>query len=307
MLTRCPYCQTVFRASREQLAAHYGQVRCGICRHPFDAAAHLVKEGEDIFLFSWNEGETQSELPNITPEKTPNTDAVATIKPNFPKEDPAAVLPLLDPIDELLASQEKPYSLRKTHAQNTADEIRQHGLESGLSAARQMREPPDNWSKAPLAGDMPSHTLWPFVLTAVIFAFLLVVQVILHFRSEINYNSPVFADIFRALDIDIPSPREPEYLSIEGSELQTLGEPDIFKLYATIRNKAHYPLAWPYLELTLTDAYNTVLVRKAFQPSEYLTREQASEPFAPGEVSIRLDLGARAIAPTGYNLYLFYP
>lgn len=44
MLTRCPACDTAFRVSAEQLKAKQGKVRCGQCRHVFDALASLLDE-----------------------------------------------------------------------------------------------------------------------------------------------------------------------------------------------------------------------------------------------------------------------
>ncbi len=44
MLTRCPACDTAFRVSAEQLMAKQGKVRCGRCRHVFDALTALLDE-----------------------------------------------------------------------------------------------------------------------------------------------------------------------------------------------------------------------------------------------------------------------
>lgn len=44
MLTRCPACQTVFRITPEQLKARQGRVRCGGCRHVFNALDTLLDE-----------------------------------------------------------------------------------------------------------------------------------------------------------------------------------------------------------------------------------------------------------------------
>lgn len=44
MLTRCPACDTAFRVSAEQLKAKQGKVRCGQCRHVFDALTTLLDE-----------------------------------------------------------------------------------------------------------------------------------------------------------------------------------------------------------------------------------------------------------------------
>ncbi len=48
MLTRCPACDTDFRVSAEQLKAKQGKVRCGQCRHVFDALASLLDEASPV-------------------------------------------------------------------------------------------------------------------------------------------------------------------------------------------------------------------------------------------------------------------
>ncbi|MBL8489743.1 MAG: zinc-ribbon domain-containing protein, partial [Rhodocyclaceae bacterium] len=44
MLTRCPSCETIFRITPEQLKARQGRVRCGECRHVFNALDTLLDE-----------------------------------------------------------------------------------------------------------------------------------------------------------------------------------------------------------------------------------------------------------------------
>jgi len=44
MLTRCPQCTTTFRVAVATLRAAHGQVRCGRCRHRFDAIQHLIDD-----------------------------------------------------------------------------------------------------------------------------------------------------------------------------------------------------------------------------------------------------------------------
>lgn len=45
LITRCPACGTAFRVRRDQLAAHFGTVRCGKCDNVFNGVAALVGEG----------------------------------------------------------------------------------------------------------------------------------------------------------------------------------------------------------------------------------------------------------------------
>jgi|SRR5262245_23459505 len=47
LVTRCPACGTAFRVQRDQLAVHFGTVRCGKCGGVFNGVAGLVEEGAD--------------------------------------------------------------------------------------------------------------------------------------------------------------------------------------------------------------------------------------------------------------------
>jgi predicted Zn finger-like uncharacterized protein len=47
LVTRCPACGTAFRVQRDQLAAHFGTVRCGKCGAAFNGVAALVEEGAE--------------------------------------------------------------------------------------------------------------------------------------------------------------------------------------------------------------------------------------------------------------------
>lgn len=47
LVTRCPTCGTAFRVQRDQLAAHFGTVRCGKCGSVFNGVAALVDEGAE--------------------------------------------------------------------------------------------------------------------------------------------------------------------------------------------------------------------------------------------------------------------
>ena len=44
MYTKCPECSTVFRISDAQLLAANGKVRCGHCKHVFNALDRLLMD-----------------------------------------------------------------------------------------------------------------------------------------------------------------------------------------------------------------------------------------------------------------------
>ena len=99
-------------------------------------------------------------------------------------------------------------------------------------------------------------------------------------------------------------------LSIEASDLQAdPAHRGLLILTATVRNRARWPLAYPHLELTLTDAQDQPVVRRALAPAEYAggTADLAGGMPANGEVAIKLFIDASATTQAGYRLYMFYP
>ena len=80
-------------------------------------------------------------------------------------------------------------------------------------------------------------------------------------------------------------------------------------LGASVRNRANYAIAYPYLELTLTDAADQPVVRRAFAPSEYAggTVDLARGIVGGSEMPVKMFIDASATSQAGYRLYLFYP
>ena len=100
------------------------------------------------------------------------------------------------------------------------------------------------------------------------------------------------------------------YLSIDASDLQAdPAHKGLLILSASIRSHAAWPLAYPYLEFTLTDADNSTVVRRVLTPIDYAggTADLASGIPPSGEVPIKLFIDASATTQAGYLLYLFYP
>ena len=59
---------------------------------------------------------------------------------------------------------------------------------------------------------------------------------------------------------------------IEASDLQAdPAHRGLLILTATIRNRAPYAIGYPHLELTLTDAQDQVVVRRALAPADYVS------------------------------------
>lgn len=176
----------------------------------------------------------------------------------------------------------------------------------------------------PAADDEPAYEplnpprqkpLWPFIAFAGVMSLLLTLQAGYHLRTELCNALPGLSPLYESLGIDVPLARQPELISLENSDLQADAGRGMLLLYATFKNRAAYPQAWPMLELTLTDERENIIARRSFSAHEYLARNDgqavAQNPDAPfaahAEISVRLWLEAREIGAAGYRVYLYYP
>jgi hypothetical protein len=117
----------------------------------------------------------------------------------------------------------------------------------------------------------------------------LAAQAAYHFRDSIvtfwPVTRPTFERVCEVAGCVIRPLRDDamSYLSIEASDLQAdPAHRGLLILTATVRNRASWPLAYPHLELTLTDAQDRVVVRRALAqpttPPERRTSRAASGP-----------------------------
>ena len=98
---------------------------------------------------------------------------------------------------------------------------------------------------------------------------------------------------------------------IESSDLQAVdaAKPHLIQLAASVRNQAAIDVAFPAIEVTLTDAQDRPLARRVLLPDQYLAGGNPARKGlrAGDEFSIRLTLDTTELRPVGYRLYLFYP
>jgi predicted Zn finger-like uncharacterized protein len=194
--------------------------------------------------------------------------------------------------------------------------------EPAMTAPEVDAEPPSpaaaDESPAPMAP--PAATLTAsgrgarvFAAAAVLLALLLPAQATFHFREAIAARwpaaSPLIHQACQALGCKVGAPREVADLAIQASDLQAdPAHQGLLILTATIRNRGAVPLAYPYLELTLTDAQDQVVVRRALTPAEYVggTVDLARGIPANSDVAVKLFIDASATTQAGYRLFLFY-
>lgn len=155
---------------------------------------------------------------------------------------------------------------------------------------------------------------WPWVLGALIALATIVGQLMLHYRTDIIAERPdtrpLFVSACELFGCEIALPHKIDMIGIDASDLAPDEKrPGTLHLAATLRNRAPYPQAWPHLEITLTDAQERPLLRRALAPAEYLPAGVIATAGFParGDEAIQLTLTATDVPAVGYRLYVFYP
>jgi predicted Zn finger-like uncharacterized protein len=173
------------------------------------------------------------------------------------------------------------------------------------------RPPRFEWKKRKDTSEPPKRV---YAAAIVILAIAILLQVVLEFRDSLAAHVPatrtLLAGACRALSCTIEPLKDTAALSIDASDLQAdPAHRGLLVLSATIRNRATHPIAYPYLELTLTDSSERIVVRRAFAPQDYAggTADLHAGIAVNGERLVKLFIDASATQQAGYQLYLFYP
>jgi predicted Zn finger-like uncharacterized protein len=147
---------------------------------------------------------------------------------------------------------------------------------------------------------------------AVILLLVLAGQALLYFRNELAVRHPGMRPLLSGLcaitGCRVGLPAQAENLVIDDGELATLG-PDTYSLNTQLRNQGNLALAWPSIELELTDANNKPVLRRVFGPADYLPPgAQVAAGFgAHAEQPVRLNFALADLKPSGYHTFVFYP
>ena len=280
--TRCPECKTIFRVTPQQLAMRAGQVRCGHCQTVFDGVAAVVSlapPAREAFPLD----EALLGPPTVTLRSSQALQPVAD----------AAAAPAAAPAD-------------------AADRAETEAEEQEARA-----DPPLDYSARFSWQEKQERRLVPPWLLALAIPILLVLlagQYLFHFRDAIAAHwpkaKPALTRLCAVAGCELRPLQDISELLLEGNEL--LADPahkGLLILSMTIRNPAPYALAYPYVELTLSDLQDQVVARRAFSPDEYLSA--AADPRAGiagnSEIAVKLFIDANATSQAGYQVYLFYP
>ncbi|NIA57363.1 DUF3426 domain-containing protein [Massilia sp. TW-1] len=140
----------------------------------------------------------------------------------------------------------------------------------------------------------------------------LLTQAVLGYRNVLAAQHPALKPVLQAacavLGCRVELPAQAENLVIETGELTTLG-PGTYALNTVLRNQGSLVLAWPSIELELTDANDKPVLRRVLAPADYLPPgTPAANGFAPrSEQPVALHFTLAGLQPSGYHTFVFYP
>ena len=291
LATRCPHCQTRFRVTPAQLELRAGLVRCGACREIFNGRDYLLQEpAETEALTSIAEesdgrmtlidfGSLRGSQPAVTPNMQDELDAlskaIADLQAKPWREPPASEL-AFDPAEE-----------------------RPPAAPAFVEQARKRQQSASRWKLV----------LWlglPLLLMA------LAAQLAYFFRAELAARSPEAGRYLRAacarLGCKVRLPEHIDLLSLESSQLrEATDRPATYVLTALIRNQADTVQAWPSLDVQLKTEVGQVLVRKVFEPVNYLNQSELKRGIAAhAEHEVQLIFELTGEHPGGFSVDMFY-
>ena len=283
--TRCPGCRTVFRVTPAQLELRAGQVRCGHCRTVFDGTAQMIQLAPA--------GESSASSDDEDAARGPLTVTLRNahaLEPVAGTQAPRTIAPV--------STQQK--SAPVATAKRSIDETEDFDYDTRFA-----------WDR-PKRRSRRRTAVYVVAIIALLatFAGQLVWSYRDRFAAHVPWIRPTLTRLCALAGCEIRPLREVAGLSIDASDLQAdPAHKGLLTLTATVRNRASYPVAFPHLELTLTDAQDQVVVRRALSPAEYAggTANVGAGIAGNGELAVKLFIDASATTQSGYRVYLFYP
>ena len=296
LLTRCTHCHTVFRITPEQLQTYGGKVRCGRCMQVFDGMVALAPAPE---------------IPKPVAVGAEPTRENPPPSPSLPGEPAFAVQrePETVPLDTASDATADAQPLRDRLPEAPAETSTPAAME--LEAERLTTAAENPFIEEPETKEPAPRRPW-LAAACILLAVALAAQAIYFYRGELASRHPLARQWLNAAcahaGCTVPLPRMTKALLIEASDLQLLdpARPDRIQLTATLRNHAGHDVAYPALDLVLTNTNDHTLARRIFLPAEYLgnNRDPRAGFAANAELTVRLALETGNLGAAGFRLAL---
>lgn len=285
LVTRCPRCNTLYRVVPAQLQARGGQVRCGRCMNVFDGFDALAVEqpnaASEPVRFEQEAAETAA--PALM--ASPNVDAPAAAFFETPAVPPAEAP---SPAPEIVGPPKPSLAIR----------ARMRMAERAKAMKKQyVRKPSPGANRAAVC---------------VMLALVLVGQVAYAFRSPLAARyagfKAVMLEVCDVAGCSVSLPHRPDLLQKVGEDVSALdtARPGLIQVTVTMRSAAAYDLAYPALDLVLTNANEHALARRIFLPEEYLGGGSDPKVGIPpkAEITVALDLDTGDLNASGFRIDL---
>jgi predicted Zn finger-like uncharacterized protein len=163
------------------------------------------------------------------------------------------------------------------------------------------------------------------VLTGLTLALMisLGVQVAHQFRDALAAQYPVLRPALtqwcEMVQCTLQPPLRIDDLQVDSATLLRASSagPHHYRLTVVVHNRANIAVAWPHVDLTLTDISGAVVARRSFAPADAQWHDgsEVQKQFAPRPVAVPpqssttlvWQLRAPTLQPAGYTAELFYP
>lgn len=301
MVTRCPGCNTLFRVTTEQLQARDGKVRCGRCTLVFDGFKMLSAMPEQAV----------TELPDHARASVADANSLHS----HPDAGDAPIATSGIATDDQLSNESnKDADLTPQAAGGITPKGAPAGAGNVVAAAAPAplsRDWDEDFQEQP-APAMSQRGRWLWATASFLLMFAIAAQAAYFYRTQLASNfpglSPALAKICSTLGCSVPLPQGHDLIKVEASDLQFVdpARPAVIQLRVTLRNPAPFDVAYPALDLVLTNTQDHTLARRIFLPGEYLGAGKDANSGIPAkaEVSLSLDLDTGDLGASGFRLYL---
>ena len=168
----------------------------------------------------------------------------------------------------------------------------------------------DNPFARPPAELRPAIPRRRLLIAAGMLAVVLAAQAVFFYRSEVAVRLPLAKQglvwLCAQAGCAVRLPQRPQSILIEASDLQVIdpANPYRIQLTATLRNHAGYDVAYPALDLVLTNVNDHTLARRIFLPADYLGAGSDIDAgiAANAEMTVRLALETGNLGAAGFRL-----
>ena len=330
LVTSCPQCATIFVVRPEQLAAQKGKVRCGHCQQVFNALDSLQEPVS-------NASAAESTLPfgsiaETIVDATPDKNSAGEIDNGVSSTPPDAALQEAEAVSEVNTAPEPQTELKQDIAElpvpDPADPSIHQPIQPSIDAPekkaasrlgnRTSKAQPSALADVEIEGKLQQIrrrkvNKVSLILLCLILVLAAALQSIYFMRTTIISQWPVLKPDFIAackfLGCTVELAANADLLTVDDSDLHEDTErPGLIRLSTTLINNAAFRQRYPLLELTLTDANETPMLRRTFKPAEYLPpSSNISNGLSAGEeIRINLALISEEKSVSGYRVYITY-